>query len=207
MKEFNNKTTNDFEAWDKADKEDIWVFDKLIVARKAGHICGPRGMDVPKPNFYMVKPVTNFKGMGLYARKVFIEKDTSALHPGEFWCEFFEGEHLSIDYRGFNPVLSVRGVKDRAQPFKRFTHWQTVEYSVPLPQMLARMCLRYMYVNCEFIGEKLIEVHLRGNPDFQYGNTQAIPVWAGDSLEPPEGFRFIPDSDKDEDERIGLFVN
>ena len=195
----------DYEAWLRAELDDLWVFDKLIVARKAGHICGPRGMRVPKPGMYMVRPVTNLSGMGEGARKIYIEGSTDHLHPGEFWSEFFDGEHLSIDYRGVDTVLSVRGIKDKVFPYQRFTHWQKVEYSVPLPQMLVRMCLRYKYINCEFIGGKLIEIHLRGNPDFFYGNTQAIPVWPGESLEPPEGFRFIPDVD--EDERIGIFVN
>lgn len=205
MHNINLKT--DYDSWLYAEPDDLWVFDKLIIARKAGHVCGPRGMKVPKPGMYMVRPIMNFSGMGLGARKIYIEGSTHHLQPGEFWSEFFEGEHLSIDYRGFDSILSVRGVKDKAQPFQRFTHWQKVEYSVPLPQMLVRLCLRYKYINCEFIGEKLIEVHLRGNPDFVYGNTQAIPVWPGEPIEPPEGFRFIPDLGEDEDKRVGLFVN
>lgn len=199
--------TTDFDSWDYADKDDLWVFDKLIVARKSGHVCGPRGLNVPKPGMYMVRPVVNFDGMGLGARKIFIESSTRSLNPGEFWCEFFEGEHLSVDYRGFQPVLSVRGVKDKALPYQRFTHWQTTDYSVPMPQMLVGMCLRYRNINCEFIGGKLIEIHLRSNPDFRHGNTQVIPVWDGQSTEPPEGFRFIPDEDGDEDKRLGIFVN
>jgi len=199
--------STDYEAWVAAELDDLWVFDKLIVARKAGHVCGPRGMRVPKPGMYMVRPIANFAGMGLGARKIFIESSTNHLEYGEFWSEFFDGEHLSVDYRGANPVLSVRGVKDKALPFQRFTHWQKVDYSVPLPQMLVRMCLRYKYINCEFIDDKLVEVHLRGNPDFVYGNTQVIPVWRGESLEPPPGFRLILDDVGDEDERVGIFVN
>jgi hypothetical protein len=197
----------DYDAWAYAEHKDLWVFDKLIVARRAGHICGPRGMNVPKPGMYMVRPIMNFSGMGLGARKLYIEGSTDHLEPGEFWCEFFEGEHLSIDYRGANPVLQVRGIRDYVYPYQRFTHWQKVDHYVPLPQMLVWMCLRYKYINCEFIGGKLIEVHLRGNPDFAYENTQMIPVWKGQSTTPPAGFRFISDGPSVDDERIGIFVN
>jgi hypothetical protein len=32
-----------------------------------------------------------------------------------------------------------------------------------------------------------------------------IPVWPNQTTTPPDGFRFIPDTE--EDERIGIFVN
>ena len=34
-------------AWSNCALEDLWIFDKLIVAKKAGHLCGPRGIPVP----------------------------------------------------------------------------------------------------------------------------------------------------------------
>jgi hypothetical protein len=198
---------NDYESWLYAEHKDIWVFDKLIVARKAGHLCGPRGMKVPKPGIYMVRPVINFHGMGVGARTMYLEDKTDHLNPGEFWCEYFDGEHVSVDYRGTNPIISVVGTKDSNNPHQRFIHWKKVDHFVPLPQMLVWMCLRYKTINCEFIGGKLIEVHLRGNPDFSYGNTEMIPVWKGNTTTPPSGFRFIADDDSTNDERIGIFVN
>lgn len=187
--------------------EHLWVFDKLIVARKAGHICGPRGMDVPKPDFYMVRPVINFYGMGIGAKKIFIKKSTQFIENGYFWCEYFEGEHLSIDYVGVNPVLSVAGKKDPENPYQKFVHWEKVSYHIPLPQMLIKMCLLYKTINCEFINGKLIEIHLRANPDFSHGNTEMIPVWKGQSTTPPDGFRYLEDALEDSaDERIGIFI-
>ena len=44
---------------------------------------------------------------------------------------------------------------------------------------------------CEYIGGKLIEIHLRRNPDFDWGNTQFIPVWRGQDTTPPQGYRYI----------------
>jgi hypothetical protein len=164
-------------------------------------------MDVPRPGFYMVRPVINFYGMGIGAKKIFIEKSTEFIDDGHFWCEYFEGEHLSVDYRGSNPVLSVSGKKDSDNPYQKFVYWEKVQHSIPLPQMLVKMCLLYETVNCEFIGGKLIEIHLRGNPDFSHDNTEMIPVWRGESTSPPDGFRYIEDSPEDsDDERIGILV-
>ena len=35
--------------------------------------------------------------MSRLSRIEFIENSTEHLHPSEFWCEVFIGEHLSID--------------------------------------------------------------------------------------------------------------
>ena len=40
----------------------------------------------------------NLMGMGRYSRIEYIESDTEHLHPAEFWCEIFEGDHISVDY-------------------------------------------------------------------------------------------------------------
>lgn len=199
--------SNDFLIFPIIEPDHLWVFDKLIVAKKAGHICGPRGMDVPRPDFYMVRPVINFYGMGAGAEKVFIEKSTKFIKNGYFWCEYFEGEHLSVDYRGVNPILSVSGKKDVNDPYRKFTYWEKVEHSVPLPQMLTKICLLYKTINCEFIGGKLIEIHLRANPDFSYGNTAMIPVWKGQNTTPPDGFKYLEDNPEgSDDERIGIWI-
>ena len=200
--------STDFSIWSTIEPDDLWVYDKLIVAKKSGHICGLRGMDVPNPGFYMVRPVINFYGMGIGAKKIYIEKSTKSIEDGYFWCEYFEGEHLSIDYRGVTPILAVVGKKDEVNPYQKFIHWEKVPHQIPLPQMLNDICLRYETINCEFIGGKLIEIHLRENADFSYSNTEMIPVWMGESISPPEGFRYIEDdTDGSADERIGIWVN
>ena len=55
------------EVWNTIDPEHIWVMDKLILSRKLGYSCGPTGMDVPKPNWYIVRPCINAMGLGLGA--------------------------------------------------------------------------------------------------------------------------------------------
>ena len=185
--------------------EDLWVFDKLIVARRAGHLCGPTGVTVLTPNDYFVKPVMNINGMGTKARVEYLTHNTNHLHPGEFWCEVFTGEHLSIDYELGEPVLSVVGVKHAEHPYSRFVYWEKVAKTYPLPSFLKHLVTRYKTINCEFIDGNLIEVHLRGNPDFVYGNTCMVPVWFDEPDPMPDGYTFVSD-DGAEAERVGIWV-
>ena len=193
-------------AWKNCNPEDLWIFDKLIVARLSGHICGPRGIPVPEPGEYFVKPITNIEGMGEKARIEYIDSDTCHLHPGEFWCEVFNGEHISVDYNKYVPVLSVVGQKHPVHKHRRFTRWDKTRTVHPLPQFIGLIPLRYKTINCEFIGGKLIEIHLRGNPDFAYGNSTVIPVWNDEPDPLPAGFTFISDEGT-EVERIGIWVD
>ena len=198
---------SDFDVWETIDTDDAWVFDKLIVSKKLGYKCGPRGSFVPEPGWYMVRPIMNLHGMGLGARKVYLDKYTIDLNHGEFWCEFFEGEHISVDFIKGKPELTVIGEKDPLLPFQRFTKWEKIEHRFELPAILSSFSNKYPVINCEFIGEKLIEIHFRSNPDFSHGNSYMIPVWPGDNLTPPNGFRFISDDPEDDDDRVGIFVD
>jgi len=60
-------------------------------------------------------------------------------------------------------------------------------------------------VNIEYIGNKIIEIHLRPNEDFQDSNIQEfIPVWVGDDTTPPKGYRYIHSPEYNG--RIGAFI-
>jgi len=152
----------------------------------------------------MVRPISNFEGMGLGARKVWLEDSTLELHPGEFWCEFFTGDHISVDYRLYDPVLIVKGTPHPNAPHSKFIKWEKLETPIPQPAMLGKIPLYYKTINCEFIGGKLIEIHLRGNPDFIYGNSIAIPVWEGEKINPPQSMRFVEAKDIN---RIGFYID
>ena len=147
----------------------------------------------------------NIEGMGKNARIEYLENRTDHLHPGEFWCEIFTGDHISIDYRGYEPILSVIGTKHKVHPYARFTHWTKTEQTYPLPPFIGLVPLRYKTINCEFIDGKLIEIHLRNNPDFSYGNTSMIPVWKDEQDPKPEGYSFISDNGE-ELERLGIWI-
>ncbi len=185
------------DEWSSIHPQDLWVYNKLQVSRVLGYECGPAGLLVPRPDFYIIRPCINFMGMGRYARIEYLEGDTEHLHPAEFWCEVFEGEHISVDYYKGQQELTVRGVRDPQDPLYKWKKWYKVDRVIPLPKLLQN--LDYNWINCEFIGNKLIEIHLRGNPDFRYNNDSVIPVWEGDSVN-----TYIEDNDY---HRLGFIID
>jgi hypothetical protein len=133
--------------------------------------------------------------MGRFARKEYIYKRTDHYHPGEFWCELFEGDHISIDYYHQEQKLAVLGIRDDYDLYYKWQKWIKVDYKIPFPKILNKLKGDYDWINCEFIGNRLIEVHFRQNPDFRYGNTEAIPVWRGDFEENHIDYTFIESKD------------
>ena len=199
----------DYDAWSTADHDDLWVFDKLIVARKAGHSCGTRGMVIPENGMYCIRPVTNFKGMGALARIEYRKKDDEMMdiHPGEFWVEMFSGTHVSVDYINGEQFLTVAGYRNGSDPLHKFRYWTKERHYLPLPKFLAGLASRHPVVNCEFIGGKLVEVHLRPNPDFLWGNSKVIAVWKDEEMPKiPEGMRYIEDP-VPEEHRLGIIID
>ena len=190
-------------VWKTIDPNDIWALDKLILSRKLGYNCGPVGLDVPKPGYYIVRPCVNMLGLGLGAQRVWLEESTVNLPLGYFWCEWFSGRHLSIDYTQGKQTLAVEGFKN-PDTFTQWKRWERVKDSMPLPDILIELTQRYEHVNCEFIGGRLIEVHLRRNQDFNANVNVFIPVWTGESTVPPDGYTYrdYPDVHG----RIGAFI-
>jgi hypothetical protein len=131
-----------------------------------------------------VRPVTNIIGMGKGASFKYIEHDTKDLPTGSFWCQIFEGRHLSVDYHYGSPILTVEGFRNPSDPLWKFSKWQKCAEHLFMPIELS-LLRKFEYVNIEYIGKRVIEVHLRGNPDFVHGNTVAIPVWNDDDVDQP----------------------
>lgn len=192
-------------AWLSTEAEHLWVMDKLILARTMGYICGPTGLNVPYPGEYIVRPCVNMLGLGLGAQKVFLEQSTDHLPLGHFWCEWFDGEHYSVDYFWGQQELAVEGIKNK-DTFTQWDLWIRKDKSFPFPDELELVSLSVPWINCEFINGKLIEVHLRRNQDFSFLENQQefVPVWEGDSKEPPEGYQYVdyPEVHR----RVGGFV-
>lgn len=204
------------EEWNRILPQHLWIYNKLFLSRRLGYTCGPMGLEVPKPGFYIVRPCMNLMGMGRHARIEWIEECTEHLHPAEFWCEVFEGDHISVDYEycadstGHYPQymhehsvdyhvkrqrLAVKGTRETNDLYK-FTKWEKVDIKIPYPNILTTIGLyRYGWINCEFIGGNLIEVHFRRNPDFRFGNSVAIPVWEGEEIGDIEGYEYIEEKD------------
>lgn len=187
------------DEWNQIHHNDLWIYNKLFLSRVLGYNCGPVGTTVPKPDFYIVRPSINILGMGHKARYEWIEKYTDNFHPAEFWCEIFKGEHLSVDFKNERVELVVRGIKDDNSPLYKWKKWEKVDKKIKFPTILSKLVGNYEWINCEFIGENLIEVHFRQNPDFRYGNNEAIPIWDGDDSNDYENlkknYKFIDDKD------------
>mgnify|MGYP006085025121 CR=1 FL=1 len=195
--------TEEDRVWKETSAEDLWVMDKLIVARMMNYTSGPAGMDVPTPGWYCVRPCVNMMGLGLGAAKHWLELETMHLPLGSFWCSWFEGRHLSVDYHNNLQVLCVEGYKNDDTLIK-WDVWKRIVHTVARPTILNNILQRHTWVNCEFIGGHLIEVHLRRNEDFDGDIEEYRPVWKGESTIPPPGYTYRPDADIHG--RIGAFV-
>ena len=190
----------DEEAWNQSSIEDLWIFDKLILSKKLGYVCGPVGVDVPCPGEYVVRPITNIMGMGTGAEIVHLDQSTDFLPVGYFWCERFYGRHLSVDYYEGKQALCVEGMRKSNAPLYKWSKWQRTDDNVPYPSVMGKI---FTYTNCEFIGNRLIEIHLRCNPDWIHGADTIYPVWDDEDITPPPGMVFVPDADY---KRVGFFV-
>ena len=195
----------DDDAWISCHKDDLWIFDKCILSTKLGYNCGPADMDVPEPGIYIVRPCVNLAGMSRGAEFRHIEKETTELPPGYFWCEIFDGRHLSVDYnlnkksRTYEQGLTTEGIREFHEPLWKFNKWIKVDDVVDYPTILSELKGDYDCINCEFIGDKLIEVHLRANEDMgEY--TEIIPVWNENDIE-LDGYQYHEDRDY---KRIGF---
>lgn len=180
------------DEWENIHASDLWVYNKLFLSRVLGYTCGPAGTTVPKSDFYLIRPSFNLLGMSRFARKEWLDKDTDHIHPAEFWCEIFLGEHLSVDYHNQQAELVILGTRSSDDPLYKWKKWEKIDRKVEFPDILTKLKGNYEWINCEFIGNKLIEVHFRRNPDFRHGNSVAIPVWDD---EKEENMQFIQDSD------------
>lgn len=161
---------DDAQAW-CANPRHRWVYDRLLVASALGYRGGPAGVD-PEPGDYPViwKPITNLHGMGKGAEV--LEACDGVYRPGFMWSPRFLGRHISIDAmveqgqivwsaaaQGISTgpdcfVLWVLGSVYPAEfdTLKRFVLLHLHDYTGPL--------------NVEFVGNWIIEVHLRLTKDW-----------------------------------------
>jgi hypothetical protein len=168
----------DEDAWLKYPQYHKW-FNKLYVAEHFGYRCGPAGLKVPCPDNYVVRPIYNLAGMGLYAAVLYLTpEDTHFIQPGYFWVEYFNGTHYSIDYLKvngeFHQVVNFIGV-NRPENLSLFTSWTQTDYQFTLPDSLNELDVECL--NIEVIGDKIVEVHLRSGFLHLKQYQQLIPVF------------------------------
>ena len=191
------------QEWNQINPKDLWVYNKLDLSLRLGYQCGPCGVDVNISDYYVVRPAINFCGMGRFSRIEYLECSTDHLHPGEFWCERFKGEHLSVDFINKKPELIVKGYRNIKNPAYQWNCWIRVKRDIKFPEILNDLIDDYECINCEFIDEKLIEVQFRKNLDFRWGNKLAIPVWK-DDIRMNNKLKFVKDPDY---RRLGFFID
>ena len=189
--------------------DDLWVYNKLQLSRKLGYNCGPIGAPVPHPGWYIIRPAINFLGMGRRARKIWLaptDKTEMFGNPSEFWCDYFTGEHVSVDYENGEQILTVQGIKAPSRhgsEESRWNSWRKIERDFPIPEFLEPFRKKYSTINVEYIGFRLIEVHFRKNPDFRWGNDVAIPVYDDMETFAPPDYRYVESPDY---QRTGFFI-
>jgi len=201
---------DDISAWQTFPQHRLW-FNKLWLSETLGYRCGPGGIPVTQPGVYVVRPIYNLRGMGLGARlKYLTPHDTHTVPPGYFWCEQFLGAQHSIDYtwnKGWQQTQAFEGCNEPDQLY-RFTSWTRSSDQIELPAMLD-VLQDCEHINVEFVGGKIIEVHLRVSPDPQDYH-HLIPVWSDETLLMPPGYTWIASEDGADgllpSTRLGFYV-
>lgn len=196
---------SDCDVWHTCPAEWLWVYDKLIVARRQGILSAPAGVSVPCADYYVVRPITNIRMMGRGASVVWLEPGDNELVPdGYFWSQQLSGDHVSVDYQWGTPVLSVQGFREDATQLNRFNRWVKVANTIPLPNWLTDLSLLTEWINVEYIGGCAIEVHLRYNDDFANHNAdEIVPVWKNHHSQMPFGWDWYESPAGD---RLGFWI-
>jgi hypothetical protein len=190
---------SDSDVWEFVEVDDLWLSDKLILSKKLGYYCGPAGVAPTKNGVYIVRPCVNYRMMSAGLMRLFINEGQDVIPNGFFWCEMFEGRHLSFDYHWGEQVLAVEGFKENLQ---RFLYWKKANDKFSLPSFLEPIAKKYEWLNIEVIGDKIIEVHLRFNDDFaNHEGNIVVPVWRGEEIDKTKEFYSSPCGD-----RVGFYV-
>lgn len=112
---------------------------------------------------------------------------TDKIPDGFFWCEWLEGRQLTVDYLRGVQTITAEGFRN-SDRLDRFCKWEKVQDVIPFPACLGTIYTRYKWINVEMIGDKVIEVHLRYNDDFNsHTSSTVIPVWKDNPIPQPTG--------------------
>lgn len=196
---------SDKDVWGTCPINYLWIYDKLILARKLGYLAGPAGVAVPRSGEYIVRPITNIRSMSRGASKQCLTPDDTDLVPdGYFWCECFQGRHTSVDFHYGIQTLAIEGFRNDTDRLDRFSSWQKIDDRYKFPEVLGELWRLTPWVNVEYVDNKIIEVHLRWNDDFSNHNSDVIyPVWQDDPLPQPKNTSWYASPDGN---RLGFWI-
>lgn len=171
----------DAEAWNKYPLLRDW-FNKLHLALTMGYVAGPAGVAPINSGYYCVRPIYNLGGMGVGARKQWIDAgDRFSVEPGYFWCSWFEGDQYSTTYKrndlncSYEQISSYKA--DRGSELYKFEKWTRNHNPIAIHPNILNILLAstVTFCNVETIGDKIIEIHFRSSPDPDYNTL--IPIW------------------------------
>jgi len=201
----NIKYISDRDVWNQCPKDYLWIYDKLILSVKCGYLAAPAGIPVPAAGYYIVRPITNIRMMGMGARKQWLTpEDTDLVPDGYFWSECFEGRHISVDFHNSVQELAVEGFRDDVNRLDRFARWEKINELYKFPEVLGDLYRQTPWVNVEYVDGKIIEVHLRWNDDFSNHSGSVIyPVWRDNPLPQPLNTSWY---DSPAGDRLGFWV-
>lgn len=196
---------DDKDVWSQCPVDYMWIYDKLILARKNEFVAGPAGVPVPKPDWYIVRPITNIRMMSRGASRQWLTPDdTDQIPDGYFWSECFEGRHTSVDFHYGIQHLAVEGFRDNPARLDRFSRWQRITDKYKFPTVLGDLWRLTPWVNVEYVDGKIIEVHLRWNDDFSNHSAEVIyPVWQDQTTERPPNTKWYASPSGD---RLGFWI-
>ena len=199
------KFINDCDVYETCDPEWLWIYDKLIVARRQNVRAAPAGIPVPVAGEYIVRPITNIRMMGVGAKRIWLDPHNEQDVPhGYFWSEVLTGPQVSVDYHWGQQQLTVQGFRNDPYRLDRFSHWCKVNIDLPLPSMLQGLQHTQEWINVEYIGHRVIEVHLRYNDDFaNHDSDIIIPVWKDQDIPQPQGWSWYASAAGD---RLGFWI-
>ena len=173
---------NDIEAYQSYPHLRHW-YNKLWLSEQLGYTCGPASIAPKISGTYIIRPIMNLSGMGIGAKKIWIDADDyTKVPPGYFWCEWFDGNQYSVTYQwhdypdGWKPISCWQGIKEDDN-LSKFIKWFKTDFYPNIGIMFHELA-DLDKINIEYIDTKIIEVHLRTSPDPDYN--ELIPVWKGD---------------------------
>lgn len=180
---------DDIDVWVYMNNEHAWLYDKLILSRCLGYYCGPAGVPPLYSGKFIVRPISNYRGMGRSSSIMHLNAGEDVIPDGYFWCELFTGRHLSFDYRYGIQHLAVEGFKNSDRT-DRFVSWKKTNDVFNLPEIISVIAVKCEWMNIEVIDDKIIEIHLRHNPNFSNHDADELTVvWKENFIASEEGDR------------------
>lgn len=171
---------NDFEAFEKY-PEYRHLYNKLHLSMLQNIPCGTDSRDIPKSGWYIFRPIVNLEGMALGMEKHKVighdvqHAQLNMLKPGHFWQEKLKGRHLSFDFKKGNQILCVEKCEIEYRTAWKKTQ-DKFEMGMRHPE-INKAILNAPECNIEMIGDKIIEMHFRLNPDFVgHDSNYVVPV-------------------------------